>query len=110
MSSPENQPSRDQLIRYLSALESAHEKRITKRNLTSICVIFGVFVLLSVCFDIVHLNNLADFAVHILVCAILAVVYFFVNAIFFSLAFSESIREAYRIEQLRSQLYREDTK
>jgi hypothetical protein len=72
-------------------------------------VIFGVFVLLSVCFDIVHLNNLADFAVHILVFAILAVVYFFVNAIFFSLAFSESIREAYRIEQLRSQIYKEDS-
>lgn len=109
MSSSEKQPSRDDLIRYLSALEAAHEKRIMKRNITSICVIFGVFVLLSVRFDIVHLNNLADFAVHILICAILAVVYFFVNGIFFSLAFSESGREAYRIEQLRNQLYGEDT-
>ena len=108
MSSSDNQ-SRENLIRYLSALESAHEKRIIKRNLSSICVVFGVFVLLSVYFDIVHLNNLADFAVHILVCAILAVVYFFVNAIFFSLAFSESIREAYKIEQLRSQIYKEDS-
>lgn len=93
---------------YLNQLEKRHEQNIKRRNITSICVLFAIFTVVPILLDIVQLNTFTDLIAHIAFCALLAVVYFFVNAAFFSLTFSESVKETYQIEQLRIQISKTD--